>query len=97
MVNIMQTSEEVADVVAELEHQFFEKAADQIIAKRGAVKPRAYVAPEPKPEPEPRPLATTLAGAYRDGFEDASEVAGRCCGCNTYEDGATNPYDGTPL
>lgn len=37
----------------------FEQAADQIITERGALKPKAYVAPEPKvaPPAAPHPLA----------------------------------------
>lgn len=75
---------------------FFEQTASQIIAERGAVKPKVHVEPAPKVEPEPEPLPTTLAGAYARGFDEGYEHLAGCCGCSMSVD-QNNPYDGTPL
>lgn len=73
----------------------YDRTAEAILAKTRAAKaptePTSYV------EPIPEPLPKNLSGAYARGYSDASDVAGACCGCNTYPSGITNPYDGSPL
>ena len=76
----------------------FARAADQIIAKRGAAKLKP-----PPPPPEPRGPAwhevaerdDTTAIAFAKGVEAGREAVARCCGCAG--DDVTNPYDGSTL
>lgn len=76
---------------------YFDAAADQILAARKAPRRAAERPIRPPGSYESTSPRDTNSVAFAKGFEMAADAAGLCCGCNCYAGDPVNPYSGSPL